>query len=265
MPGASLDREAQDRAMAEKFRLDRGTKDSDGDGLSDDFEKLVLGTNPRKRDSDGDGLSDLREKDFATNPLKADTDGDGLNDAREVRVGTNPHSKDSDQDKVPDKVEVQRGTAEAPDSDADGLPDWVDAVESDIDTDRDGLSDGEEAWLRTDMYSQHSDTDILPDGVEVTLGFDPRGPAPRADGQPEIRVPDGPYRGPGWDVGPPEIRVPSGPNTIDAPSEMPPSQSAMVEDVTPPDYADSDAMFADLGDEPVIEDAPAWDGGETFA
>jgi hypothetical protein len=35
---------------------------------------------PTKADTDGDGLSDGFEKSRGTNPLNADTDGDGLND-----------------------------------------------------------------------------------------------------------------------------------------------------------------------------------------
>ena len=39
--------------MANKYWLDRGTVDSDGDGLSDEFEGNVLHTNPTLRDTDG--------------------------------------------------------------------------------------------------------------------------------------------------------------------------------------------------------------------
>jgi len=129
--------------MAEKYRWDRGKTDSDGDGLSDDFERDVLGTKVNEKDSDGDGLNDYRELAFATNPMEDDTDGDGLEDGREVTIGTNPHSDDSDGDK---------------------------------------LSDGEEKWLRTSPNNIHSDADRLPDDVEVYLGKDPRTPVPPPTG-----------------------------------------------------------------------------------
>lgn len=42
------------------------------------------------RDSDGDGLTDELEKSIGTNPYNSDTDGDGLTDSQEVAMGTNP-------------------------------------------------------------------------------------------------------------------------------------------------------------------------------
>lgn len=64
--------------------------DSDGDGLTDDEEK-VLGTDPDKSDTDGDGLFDREEAlIYKTDPLKKDTDGDGHNDGDEVKDGYNP-------------------------------------------------------------------------------------------------------------------------------------------------------------------------------
>ena len=108
----------------QKYRFDKGTTDSDRDGLSDDFERNVLGTNPNRRDSDGDGLNDYRELDFATNPMDDDHDNDGLKDGREVTIGTNPHSADTDGDKIDDRTEVRQNTAAAPDSNNDGTPDW---------------------------------------------------------------------------------------------------------------------------------------------
>lgn len=44
----------------------------------------------RTRDSDGDGLTDELEKSIGTNPYNSDTDGDGLTDSQEVAMGTNP-------------------------------------------------------------------------------------------------------------------------------------------------------------------------------
>ena len=61
-----------------------GITDQDGDGLTDDFEKL-FGTDATKGDSDGDGLTDAYETSIShTDPLSADTDRDGLTDAAEV-------------------------------------------------------------------------------------------------------------------------------------------------------------------------------------
>jgi hypothetical protein len=61
--------------MAKRYWADRGTTDTDKDGLSDEFERNVLGTDPKKPDTDGDKLNDLRELDFGSNPLLRDSDG----------------------------------------------------------------------------------------------------------------------------------------------------------------------------------------------
>jgi hypothetical protein len=55
--------------------------DTDGDGLSDQQEVLVYGTDPDRPDTDDDGLSDGDEVwVYGTDPLNADTDGDGVSD-----------------------------------------------------------------------------------------------------------------------------------------------------------------------------------------
>ena len=65
------------------FRL--GTRhDTDGDGLFDSFELLVLGTSTNAVDTDLDGLSDDEEFALGTDPLDPDTDGDGLSDGAET-------------------------------------------------------------------------------------------------------------------------------------------------------------------------------------
>lgn len=199
-------------------------RDSDGDGLTDVFERNVLGTDPRKADSDGDGLTDLRERDFGTNPLDRDTDDDGLSDGREVKVGTSPNMRDSDQDGVGDREEVRRGTAEAVDANRDGRPDWVDVVRDGFDTDGDGLSDADERWLRTDMYRQNSDGDTKPDKEEVVFGSDPRGPVGPHPLAPVIEVPSGPYHDPTQ----PPPAVPKGPyKDPNPPADVPETQALL--------------------------------------
>jgi hypothetical protein len=65
------------------FRL--GTRhDTDGDGLFDSFELLVLGTSTNAVDTDLDGLSDGEEFVLGTDPLDSDTDDDGLSDGAET-------------------------------------------------------------------------------------------------------------------------------------------------------------------------------------
>ena len=64
-------------------------QDSDGDGLTDAYERLVCKTNPYNADTSGDGISDSDKILQGLNPLgsypqwKMDSDGDGLPDAYE--------------------------------------------------------------------------------------------------------------------------------------------------------------------------------------
>ncbi|MDQ3411650.1 MAG: thrombospondin type 3 repeat-containing protein, partial [Chloroflexota bacterium] len=71
------------------------TLDSDGDGLTDDAERNIRGTNPTLWDTDGDGISDGTETQAGTDPLTpntataaVDSDSDGLPDADEAAIGT---------------------------------------------------------------------------------------------------------------------------------------------------------------------------------
>jgi len=70
--------------------------DTDGDGLSDNYENDPNPhmTDPKNPDTDGDGLSDSEEEDHRTDPNNPDTDGDGLRDGYEVNVSfTDPLEK----------------------------------------------------------------------------------------------------------------------------------------------------------------------------
>lgn len=70
--------------------LAEGVLDSDGDGLSDEVERM-LGTDPFNPDTDNDGLTDYEEVCiYGTDPLNPDTDGDGYLDGEEVAAGYNP-------------------------------------------------------------------------------------------------------------------------------------------------------------------------------
>lgn len=59
---------------------DNKDPDADGDGLTNDEEIKIYGTNPLNPDSDNDGSNDKQEIEAGTNPNKADTDNDGVND-----------------------------------------------------------------------------------------------------------------------------------------------------------------------------------------
>lgn len=65
-------------------------QDADADGIGDQDEVLVTGTDPNNADSDGDGLGDGVEVSNRMNPLDPDMDKDGVNDGQEVEQGTDP-------------------------------------------------------------------------------------------------------------------------------------------------------------------------------
>lgn len=134
---------------------DRG--DADGDGLVNHFE-YTLGTDPERADTDGDSLRDGDEKfKYNTNPKLPDTDGDGLSDRFELDTGSDPLvNGNNTPPKPPKQIGPKKPPAEQrPDGDGDGL---FDDDETNVygtdpgrsDTDRDGVSDGEEVFNKTD-------------------------------------------------------------------------------------------------------------------
>ena len=62
-----------------------------------------------QKDSDGDGLNDFQELLIGSDPNQADTDGDGLNDAAEFKLGSDPRNPDTNGDGVPDGWEAAHG------------------------------------------------------------------------------------------------------------------------------------------------------------
>jgi hypothetical protein len=89
--------------------------DSDSDGLSNEHEVALLGTDPSSADTDGNGTTDDDE----------DADGDTLINSLEVnQLNTNPLSADSDGDAAADGDEVAQGTSPlVADTDGDGFKD----------------------------------------------------------------------------------------------------------------------------------------------
>jgi Bacterial TSP3 repeat len=106
---------------------------------------------------------------------EADSDGDGLTDAEELKLGTDPLNPDTDGDSVGDGIEVRLAS---PGSQFDPLvpaqfKECLTLTDPTADHDLDGLTDCEEAVLRTDPYLVDSDRDGVPDWVEVRLGSNP--------------------------------------------------------------------------------------------
>jgi len=200
-----------------------GPVDTDGDGLTDD-EEAVIGTDPLDPDTDDDGLLDGEEvQTHDTDPLDPDTDGDGLEDGDEL-VGadgtpftgdeTDPTDADTDNDGLTDGEEVLTYGTDPTDADTDdgGVPDGSevliggtdpldpsdDIVVPPTDSDKDGLTDEEEAVLGTDPLDPDSDDDGLLDGEEVnTFDTDPLDPDTDDDGLSDGEEVGGPDTTPG--------------------------------------------------------------------
>ncbi len=174
------------------IRASRAVPDSDGDGLSDEEERMLTHTDPLAADTDGDFVGDAIERLLAApgltfDPLVAntftecmgidppdrDTDGDGLGDCEEVLLRTDPSLVDTDKDGIPDLVEIRRG----------GNPLVDDAL---ADTDLDGLPNGAE--LRGGLEASTNDA-----ASELDLGYRYRffdeGPKTRLEATPEEPIP----------------------------------------------------------------------------
>lgn len=171
--------------------------DADGDGLSDAFENLNLGTSDtdgdglslaNDPDSDNDGLGDKFEMDnFGTaDPdgdnkvpaLDTDSDNDGLSDKYEVDTFglvdadgdglTPPLDTDSDGDGLSDFFEDSTFGSGNPDGDF--LPNGKPKIPVlDTDSDNDGIPDDREVDLGSDPFSTDSDRDGLSDGDEADI------------------------------------------------------------------------------------------------
>jgi len=101
--------------------------DSDGDGLSDDWE-VEHGLDPNDPDTDNDGMPDGWEVQYGLDPLShdawPDNDDDGLSNLEEYEANTNPQDADTDGDGMPDGWELDNS-----------LDPLVDDANDDLDTD----------------------------------------------------------------------------------------------------------------------------------
>ena len=110
---------------------DRTKVDTDGDGLSDYLEVMLLNYDPNtkntfndgvldgNRDYDNDGLRNVEEIEKGTSLVLRDTDGDGFTDYEEIKgvkskdgnssYITNPLIEDTDEDGLSDYIEIKIG------------------------------------------------------------------------------------------------------------------------------------------------------------
>ncbi len=140
-------------ADSAEISTDPNNPDCDNDRVSDGFEVITLGTDPRVADTNGNGVGDGDE----------DPDADGLTNSMEEMARSSPFDKDTDSDGLSDLEEVLHTETDPgnPDSDHDGVGDAED------DQDGDGLGNRVELVLtRTSPLLADSNTNGVPDGME---------------------------------------------------------------------------------------------------
>ena len=185
-----------------------GAQDSDGDGLINalDLDSDNDGIDDADEDLNADGVADADE----TDPTLVDTDGDGLEDNAEYNIyGTSPIDAndpfDNDGLAPGDELYIYKTNFDMDDTDGDGVNEGltgdVDLVGNnfdqfrpkpfgdsssnalDIDSDGDGILDGDEASWGTGIRDWDSDDDGLLDGEEVHIwGTDPANDDTDGDG-----------------------------------------------------------------------------------
>ena len=127
-------------------QTDPNNNDTDGDGLNDSYEALVLLTDPTSADTDGDGIDDGVEVNGlygnppqATDPRDNNTDGDQFDDGEEDVNGNGVvDSGETDPTRIEDSG----------DFDNDGIDNWEENMTCTLwnvsDTDGGGVNDGDE-------------------------------------------------------------------------------------------------------------------------
>ncbi|MEQ1503259.1 MAG: MopE-related protein [Myxococcota bacterium] len=153
------DDDGLDTAAEVAVGADPVAQDSDGDGVLDPIE---WGPGGVAADTDGDGRPDLVDTDDDADAIDTLIEGDGDPDGDTLPNYLDP---DSDGDGKPDSVEGSEN-----DADLDGVPDWLDANDSDGgngDVDMDGLLTRDEFALGTATDDPDTDSDGVPDGIEV--------------------------------------------------------------------------------------------------
>ncbi len=162
-----------------KLIFRKGWTDSDEDGLTNNVETEIHGTDPYDPDCDDDQMLDGEEIALGFDPFNPDEDSDGMADGYEVHNDLDPYSDDSlgdyDSDNLTNMEEFLADTfANDNDTDDDEVSDYNElkvyfSNPKNPDSDEDGLSDGIEINIvGSNPNSNDTDNDTMLDYYEWT-------------------------------------------------------------------------------------------------
>lgn len=169
-------------SLEKKLVFRKGWTDSDEDGLTNNVETEIYGTNPYDPDTDDDQMLDGEEIALGFDPFNPDEDSDGMADGYEVHNDLDPYSDDSlddyDSDLLTNMEEFLADTyANDNDTDDDEVDDFNELKiyftdPKNVDSDGDGVTDGEEINIAgSNPNSIDSDNDTMLDYYEWIYGL----------------------------------------------------------------------------------------------
>ncbi|MHA1156907.1 MAG: hypothetical protein ACTSQK_12440 [Candidatus Heimdallarchaeota archaeon] len=169
-------------SLEKKLIFRKGWTDSDEDGLTNNVETGIYGTDPYDPDCDDDQMLDGEEIALGFDPFNPDEDSDGMADGYEVHNDLDPYGDDSlgdyDSDNLTNMEEFLADTyANNNDTDDDEVYDYDElkvyfSNPKNPDSDGDGLTDGEEINIAgSNPNSIDSDNDTMLDYYEWHNGL----------------------------------------------------------------------------------------------
>jgi hypothetical protein len=133
--------------------------------------KIDFGAGARSYQLFGFFVHNRNKANFSDQGFAPDSDADGLYDDLEIQIGTNPEMADTDGDGISDGLEHFKTSNDPTVYDFDCGSNQQNAK---IDEDHDGLNKCEETVILTSDKLFDTDSDGMPDGLEIRYGLNPK-------------------------------------------------------------------------------------------